>query len=261
MADKKNLNYISEPALNSELVLFNNSKLLKEDNSLFNDIYIDEIQELRKQYEILDYSNDKGLQKQKRELRNKIRELSMITYVDRDGDIFGSYILLVINRLLTSNRFSGYSYKDDMRSLAIGYILLYTHKFDSSRQSEISGQHVSAFAYLTTIAFNAAIATINSHKKEETKAKEDFVETQRLFHRDPNISTYEDDYSTPNFEVTLNSIPGTLLEELMKFPETYHEVLVKYSADYRISVDEYHKITDYTKKNNIILSLVRLEEM
>ena len=165
----KNINYLPEIILNSELVLFNNSKLLKKDNSLYNNTHIKEIEKLRDEYTILDYSNDIGLQVKKKEIRDKIRNMSIDTYIDRDPNIFGDMVLLVINRLATSSKFSRYTYLSEMKSLAIQHILLYTHKFDPLRQSKITEQYVSAFAYLTTTIHNAFVATINTNNQEKQK--------------------------------------------------------------------------------------------
>ena len=257
MADKKNLNYISEISLNSELQLFNNYKLLKVDKSLFNDTYIKEIEELREEYELLDFSDETGIQVYKKEIRDKIRTKSSKTFIYRDQNIFGEMMSKVINRLSTSARFSGYSYVNEMKSLATQHILLYTHKFDPFRKSTISEQYVSAFAYITTICMNAFVATINAHHKEEKKAKDEFIETQKLFHRDSNVSTYGEDYTLPKEHINIKNIHSTLLDEIKKIPITKDDISLLYPEDYKISLDEYDKISKYIKVNNMTISIVR----
>ena len=169
-------------------------------------------------------------------------------------------ILLVINRVSNSGRFNGYSYLDEMKSLAIQHILLYTHKFDEFRQSPITNQYVSSFAYISTIVHNAFIATINTHKKEEEKAKEDFVETQKLFHKDANKSTYESDFSCVKESVHINNISISLLDEIKKIPITTEDIEIIYPFDYKISIEEFHNITYYTKLNKMTTSIVRNEK-
>ena len=253
--------YLSEPSLNSELILINNSKKLKQDKTLYNDKYLKEIEELRNEYEFLDTQNTQGLQKKKRDIRNRIRDLSSITYVNRDNRIFGDMIIKIIDNILTRQNFSGYSYKDEMKSLAIEHILKYTWKFNSYRKSKISGQYISAFTYISTIIFNAFVATINKQNFELQKAKEDFLETQKLFHRDPNKSTIESEHSEIGKVVNISSIDTSIYDFInnkMVLDET--DILIKYPKKYKISIEEYKKITEFSKNNNICLSLIRKED-
>ena len=253
----KNINYIPEICLNSELQLFNNSKKLKNDESLFFNYHLPEIEKLREEYTILDYSDDKGLQAKKKEIRDKIRTMSDVTFVNRDPDIFGEMILLVINKLGTSHRFNGYNYIDEMKSLAVNHILSYSHGFNAFKQSDITNQYVSAFAYITSAAFNAFVATINSHKKAEKLAKDEFVETQKLFHRDPNISTFNPSHSEIEDVIHINKITDSLLDEIKKIPIVETDIKILYPKDYKISMDEFNAISEYTKENKMTLSYVR----
>jgi hypothetical protein len=249
------IDYLSEPSLNSELILVNNAKKLKDNPKLFNDTHLDEIMKLRDEYEKLNLLP--GLQKKKRKIRNKIRDLSSKTYVYRDTDIFGEMILNMMDNILKRPNFSNYSFKNEMKSLATEHILKYTWKFDSYRQSEISGQYASAFTYLSTIIFNAFIATINKHNKENEKAKQDFLETQKLFHLDPKRSTYGEDYSTPKKEVHIRNINEDLFTEIQKIPLDEKDILIKYPKDYLITLEEYEKITKYSEENNINLVIIK----
>jgi len=260
------INYLSEPSLNSELILVNNAKKLKENPKLFNDKYLDKIMQLRKEYGKLDNLEDtKGTQKQKREIRDKIRKLSIKTYINRDTDLFGEMILLLIDKMLTRPNFRYYSYKNEMKSLAVEYILKYTWRFDPNKQSKISGQYVSAFAYLSTIIFNAFVASINKYEKENKKIKEDFLETQKLFHLDHKESKYgygliEEEYSSPEKEVIFNHIDSNLFDLILKISLDTKNIQVYYPDMYKISLDEYNKITDYSSSNNILLSITPISK-
>lgn len=251
------LNYLSEPSLNSELILVNNAKLLKQGKFAFNDTHIEEIIELRNKYEILDQSDDLGLQKTKRIMRDRIRDLSSITYVNRDQEIFGDMVLMMMDKMSTRPNFSGYSYKDEMKSLATEHIFKYTWKFDPYKQSEITGQYISAFTYISTIIFNAFVATINKQNDEHKKAKKSFLETQKLFHRDPNVSDIIPSHSEIDKTVQIVRIKNTLFEEIQIIKLDVQNILVKYPEDYHIDMVEYKKITDYSDTNNINLSIVR----
>ena len=130
MTKNKKTTYLYETILMSELILHNNANKLKKDNTLYNDIYIDEIEDLRQLSVEYELSNEKGLQKKKRELRNKIRELSSKTYVYRDSNIFGEMINTMADRILTRPQFSNYTFKEEMKGLGIEYTLKYCNNFD-----------------------------------------------------------------------------------------------------------------------------------
>lgn len=258
---KPNTNFLPEIVLNSELILTNNAKLLKVTPELYNDEGLVELVELRAEYEILDAKDDAGLQKTKRDLRNRIRDLSSDTFIQRDPNIFGAMVILILDRLATRPQFSGYTYVNEMKSLATEHILKYTYKFNPYQQSEITGQYVSAFAYISTIGFNAFIATINKMKLEQEKIKIDFLETQKPFHRDHNHSTFEPEFSSADKIVRFQHLDeGVMLYDMIKqisLDETDIEVI--YPKEYLISLDEYQLITDFSKSNEINLSVVRSE--
>jgi len=249
------MKFISEPSLNSELILINNAKKLAENKDLFNDQYLEEIERMRKEYELLD--QESGYQLEKRELRNKIRDYSVQTYVYRDKNLFGEMILLMLDKLLTRPNFVNYNYKNEMKSLAVEHILKYTWKFDPYRKSEINGQYISAFTYITTIAFNAFVATINKFNKEKEKIKQDFLETQKLLYREPNTSKIEEEYSIPKKEVIFNHIDKDLFSLLNMIVLDEKDILVKIPENYKISLEEYEKIKKYSEINKINLSIIR----
>jgi len=299
---EKSLNiYLPEPIINSELILFNNSKLLKNfisnnTNKLtknvtpygvinpgpgekiiqtsrlsrlynklvfltstpkYNAQYIDEINTLRNKYIDLEKSSEKGLQKTKREVRNRIKDLSSKTYINRDPNYFGEMMLIIINNILTRPNFSGYSYKNEMKSLAIEHILKYTWRFSPYKQSKITGQYVSAFTYISTICFNAFVATINSQNKEIKKSKEDFIETQKMRYSDIRSSKITPECSSIDKTVKIVNIKNKLIDEIKKIPIDARDILVQYPSEYKIDMDEYEKITDFSESNNINLSIER----
>lgn len=257
--NKNASHYMSEPTLNSELILRNNRLKLDKDKKLFNDEHLEELLELRAEYERLDQDDSSGLQKIKRDIRNKIRDLSSLTYIKRDDNIFGSMAIQVMNNIATRPNFSGYSYLNEMKSLATEHILKYTWKFDSYRQSKISGQYISAFTYISTIIFNAFVATINKQNKEAEKIKQDFLENQRLFHRDPNQSTYGEDHSSVQKTVTIINIKKKLFNEIEKIALDCDDIMVMIPEDYVIEMKEYIMITQYSEKNKVNMSISRIK--
>ena len=254
----KTIAYLAEPVLNSELILINNAKLLKKDPKLLCEIHIPRIEKLRKEFITLEEQSEDGeigLQKQKRKIRDEIRDLSFITYTPRDTTLFGEMITLIVKRIASRPQFSNYTFVEDMMSLAIEHILLYTYKFNPYRQSEISGQYASAFAYISTIAFNAFVATINKFNKNQAKAKEDFLERQKLIHRDPNVSTYGEDYENAKRTVKLPTlIQGHLLEMIKS---------ITISEATEFWIPQVYKITekelDFILKYEYNVSIIRIK--
>jgi hypothetical protein len=247
--------YLYEIILNSELQLFNNSKLLKEDPSLLNPIYVKEVHALREEYLDLERrreAGESGLRKQLQQVRTDIRLLSSLTFVENDGELFGAMMLKMIDGVLSRPNFSGYTFKEEMKSLSVQYILLYTHKFEPFRQSKTSGQYVSAFGYITTIIFNACVFTINAFKKEQQKQKEDFLETQKMMYRDPNRSTInieEEQKRTikiPKLDCLINELKKLTINEPCVFiiPADYkitekdHDFILKYEHNISIVRDK-----------------------
>jgi len=249
--------YIYEPILNSELVLTNNSKKLKLNPDLLYEEYIPKIKSLREEFILLEQRSEAGeigLQKEKKKIRDEIRILSSRTYTTRTNAEFGKMIILIIDRIASRPQFSGYTYLDEMKSLAVEHIMSYSHGFDPFRTSKISGQYASAFAYISTIAFNAFIATINKFKRNQAKAKEDFLETQKLIHREANCSTYGPEFENASRKITyIHLEPGELNKKL-------HETTITEATDFWIPAD--YKITqkemDFVLKYEYNISIRRL---
>jgi hypothetical protein len=241
--------YLLEPILNSELLLVNNAKKLKENPHLLDETYLPRIQELREKFIELNQRSftEKGLQKEMRKTRDELRDLSYKTYTNRDTNLFGQMITTMIDKILSRPQFNNYSFKNDMKSLATQHILLYTSKFDPYRKSKITGQYISAFAYISTIIFNASIATINKHKLEQQKAKEDFLEHQKLIHREPNRSTYGPDFDNPSRKINLPNLKP-VENELLKIMKkiTINEATEFWiPSDYKITPKEIDFIEKY----------------
>jgi hypothetical protein len=254
---KEVIPYLLEPILNSELILVNNAKKLKENPELLNEEHLQEIEELRQKFIELDRrSNDeKGLQKEMRQVRDQLRDLSYQTYTDRDTELFGRMITKIAQGIVSRPQFSNYTFKDEMMSLGIQYVLLYSGKFDPYKTSKYTGQLVSAFAYISTIIFSGCIATINKFKNEQLKAKEDFLETQKLIHRDPNQSTYGPEFENANRKIKLPTLqPGELYKK-------FHEITINEATEFWIPTD--YKITqkeiDFVEKYIHNISIRRIK--
>ncbi len=241
--------YLLEPILSSELQLVNNSKLLKKDPSLRNEEHLSRIDKLRKEYIKLSEKSDSGetgLQKDKRDVRDELRILSSKTFTPRDNDLFGRMITTLAAGVVSRPQFSGYSFTSDMQSLAIQHILLYSHGFKPFTQSVLTGQYVSAFGYISTICFNAAVATINKWKKEQQKAKDDWLERGKLIHRDPNVSTWGEDHSEASRVIKLVSLDEGELITKIKEITINEETRILIPEDYKITEKDYSFVLKYS---------------
>ena len=115
---------------------------------------------------------------------------------------FGEMCLLLIKRILTLPKFSGYTYKDDFISNAVEKLMSYGVKnFDAEKVSKITGKKVKAFAYLTQIIMNAIIQVINERKAEneslESYHKENTFEVK-------NETIYTDDEELNKFDIVIS---------------------------------------------------------
>jgi len=248
--------YLYEPILLSEVILFNNLKKLKENPDLYNDEYLEELENLRDKSVQLEQSREKGLQQQKREIRDKIRDLSYKTYVYRDTNLFGKMIDTMANRILTRPQFSGYTIKDEMKSLGIEYVLKYIYNFDPYKTSKISNQPVSAFAYISTIIFNGIIQVINSFNKEQEKIRESILEYQNQYNR---YGGYDDNFNdlkikTPieyenikykDIIITQSDLENSSLLKIMKKYTIHEPTRFIIPEDYKITENDLKYIQKY----------------
>jgi hypothetical protein len=145
-----------------------------------------------------------------------------------------------------------------MKSLAVEHILKYTWKFDPYKKSKITGQYISAFTYLSTITFNAFVATINKRKKEIERQKQEYYEsTNDVDH----YSTINNDITHSEIEKTI-SLPniqsGTLFDIVKSIDYNVDDLLIKIPEDYFISPKELKDIYDFTEKKGVCLSIKRL---
>ncbi len=241
--------YLYESILMSELILFNNLNKLKENPELYNDENLELLELLRDKAVELEQSSEKGLQKTKKEIRNKIREISSKTYVYRDTDLFGKMIDTMADRILTRPQFSNYTMKEEMKGLGVEYVLRFCHNFDPYKTSKISGQSVSAFAYISTIIFNGIIQVINKFNKEQEKMKAQIQERQKLIHKDPNTSHIIPEFEDIKYEyvsVSLEELENKPLLKIMKKYTIIKPTMFIIPKEYRITEDDLHYIEKYT---------------
>lgn len=135
--------------------------------------------------------NPSKAKKTQSHLKERVIKLSEDCCIDKVSyERFGKIIMEMINHIMTKSQFRGYSYQDDFTSDAVYKILKYLDNFDHTKISEISGQCVSAFSYITQIIHNAFLFIILKKKKDQ-----EFITEQIIIKRSElglNVENYND---------------------------------------------------------------------
>lgn len=142
------------------------------------------------------------------DLKNTIIRKSEVTCIDnRNYELFGIYIVEMVNKILTKPQFRNYSYYDDFLSDSVYKILKYIDNFDHKKISKITGQPVDSFSYISQTIHNAIIFIINKNKKYNNfissqmmieKIKFGFTNNLRLINNDSQEDTNDIMYTVSN---------------------------------------------------------------
>lgn len=249
---KETINYLDEDELKAEVKRVQNTQYLRylyEEKNWYNE-NIDTLY--------------KWEQKALKDILSEISELENDGYSkDYSLDKFGEMVLLLLNRLLSSSNFSGYSYKSDMISDAVDKIFRYLHNFDETMISKITGKKVKVFAYLTQIARMSFIHIINVNKAENemikslipTSTYDPSVDMSKItkFYRDNNKSTHHKEIIEFDIDIDIHlqeTIP--IIFEDKSYNSVYDLVNEKYTGDESIKV---------LLHNDIVISLDEYEQI
>lgn len=173
------MNYVSEIELKSLIIRIKNARIMHNtlkstltavDNTEENikrNTYINQKINLLNRLTTLNRDDTKvSLKKLRNKIKNRILDRSSKTCIDSASyEKFGEIVMMIIDRIMNKVQFRGYSYQDDFKSDASYKILRYLDNFDYTKISAITGQPVSAFAYITTIIHNSFIHIINKEKE------------------------------------------------------------------------------------------------
>jgi len=91
---------------------------------------------------------------------------------ERLGELFK----LHVDRYSSSANFKGYTYLDEMRGMAILFLMKYAHKFDDKKMYD-AGKIPNAFNYCTTIIHRAFLQIIAKEKKH-SELKDRIIKAQ-----------------------------------------------------------------------------------
>lgn len=266
-------NYTSELELKSLLIRIKNERgevrFSGADNVKINKY-------IRRHIVINDLKNCDPIKKKriKAKLKDTIVHLSENTEVDPlSFERFGDIILLMIQKILTKPQFSGYTYKDDFYSDSVYKILKYLDNYNHKLISTITGLPVNAFAYISQIIHNSIVFIIKKKKKENDDYKRylstEYISRIKLKGFDWYITDDLLDKKELNSEVmkelenddpNLDIIHKTHSVTVKILTNLYDEVVnlssaidaaeyltIYYPEDYRISFEEYEKLSPLLK--------------
>lgn len=141
-------------------------------------------------------------------IKTRVIEKSEKTSIDQKNyELFGVYIIEMVNHILTKPQFRNYSYYNDFLSDSEYKILRYIDNFDHKKTSKISGQSVDAFSYISQIIHNSIIFIITKNKRYN-----DFIESQIIaekikcgYTNNLNLLNYDNKTEATPIMYTINS--------------------------------------------------------
>lgn len=198
-------------------------------------------------------------QKYKRILRDEIIRISERNVVDKVSyERFGEMVLLIIKNILKKPKFSSYTYRDEFYSDSTDKILRYLKNFNHKMISKRTNQQVNAFSYLSQYVHNSIIFIINTknaEKREVEKYVNTYNENIRLLY---NETTYTPE--NPTFTTEIKEIKNSLYCDIIELAETFEEykiVKIIYPEEYKISLEEYNKLTKLKELLDKQISVIR----
>lgn len=197
--------------------------------------------------------------KHKRILRDEIIKISERNVVDKISyERFGEMVLLIIKNILKKPKFSSYTYKDEFYSDSTDKILRYLKNFNHKLISKRTGQQCNAFSYLSQYVHNSIIFIITT-KKAEKQEVEKFVNTHneniKILY---NETTYIPE--EPALDMEIKKIKNTLYNDIIELAESldnYKIIKITYPEDYKISLEEYNKLTKLKDLLDKQISVIR----
>lgn len=250
------------------------SLLIREQNKKCNDI-IDtsrnkRINELINLFVILKNKRYKSAQQNSKKtklmriIKSKIIQRSEITCIDKmSRERLGDIILLMIKNILKKRNFSGYTWHDDFISEACHNVFKYIYNFNHKLESEITGQAVNSFSYVTQIIHNAILLVISNKNKLKKQTEENNEEDIQFFSKKIETKSSIDDYLDEKYEKNKKANTKTIF--ITPSPDLYSAIIkifhtldenkfynIIYPENYLITFDEYEKLKPYLKNKNIL---------
>jgi len=274
--ERQKHNYTSEIELKSLLIRLQNWNSVKDEGYKKNLSDKDNriLNRMIKTYTKLNNSDDAinkvKVNNLKKKMKDKIISLSEETKIDTNSyEDFGNIILLMIKNILKKPSFSGYTYREDFYSDAIGKILKYMKNFNHKLISARTGTEVNAFSYISQIIFNSVIFIIKQKQKEQDNLK-DVISLEIIYgdldlkqvHKKSDSVTHSQIEDVTELKIKVDSLEHiTLLDIINNINKEIHEnditgvrFIIEYPKNYQISFEEYNGLKDSLKGINVVKS-------
>lgn len=194
-----------------------------------------------------------------KDIKDFIIRKSEKTLIDTASyEYFGLCIIQMFNRIVTIPQFRSYSYYDEFLSDSTYKILKYIDNFDHKKISDISGQQVNAFSYVTTIIYNSILYIINKNKKYN-----DFIHEQIIYEKVKhdikignhdlllNNSGFTDDKEETNSYLVSSETLDSTIDEIKNTHHKNDMICITYL---NLELEEFTKIYELKKTfKNIVL--------
>lgn len=199
-------------------------------------------------------------QKLKKILREHIILISERNIINKEAyERFGEMVLLIIKNILKKPKFSGYTYRDEFYSDSTDKILRYLKNFNHKMISKITGQQVNAFSYLSQYVHNSIlfiINTKNTEKQEVEKYVNTYNENIRLLYNETSYLKEENEHII-EFDIIKSSLYSEILNKIEIDNINEEKIKIIYPEDYKISLEEYNKLTKLKEILNKQCSVIR----
>lgn len=259
-------NYLNELSLKKEIVLINNSAKMEKDKTIEPYDNTEKIDELIKAYNEETYNIRKGIIHEE-----FIQEINKCFIPNYSKEEFGKQLLKLIKNIGRKSCFCGYTnnWKDDFEIDAIEKVLKYLHNFDPNKISEITGERVKAFAYISRIISQAFVSVINK-KNDEKKKNEDYdivsftsmsnSNIMKVLYNQDNESEYIPKQEKIEYETHKALNTEDIYEIINKvLQEEKDEYNIRILFNRTLSLDDYNKIMEI-KPDNMQLIIEHAKE-
>jgi len=112
------------------------------------------------------------------------KELIHFAKSGKASDRLGELFIIHVNRCASAANFKNYTYRQEMESQALYFLLKYSHNFNPEKQRK-NGKEPDAFAYCTQMIHNAFLQVIAKEKKHSI-IKDRLIKNQPGIHKESN---------------------------------------------------------------------------
>lgn len=194
-------------------------------------------------------------------LRDEIIRLSEQTSISTPShERFGEIVILMIRKILTKSNFAGYTWRDEFFSDACYRVFKYIHNFNHNLKSDVTGQSVSCFSYITQIIHNSILAIIND-KNKRAKEMENYAHTYNseygIFEESRNKSTFNEKEKESIVYNLEKFILSDVNDIITKHKNDDINLIINYSNSY-ITSDDYSSLRDVLRKIKCTVNLSKV---